>query len=543
MLTSSPNEFNNLISSTDRITADKIKIQLNKILLSDKFKNSSKLSTFLQFVVEESLAGRSQEINQFLIARQVFASDADFNPQINPIVRIQASRVRRALDNYYLAEGNADLLIINIPKGSYTPRFRWRKNNQYKSQPETTTRSLAVSLPRIAVMPFVNNNGNLAEDFWAEGISEELSFRLTHFDLIAVVAHYSTLIYRQKNSDIAEIRKQLKVDYLFTGSIYIYANTLRMYVQLVETNSEKQIWAEQFDISLTIEQILPTQDAIIRQIATILGSRYGVINQRQFQIAQQQKVRKLTTYEAILKMHHYLKVMSVTTFTEAIQALEKAVMGEPNYGQVWALLGMCYYDSYTLGIGQINNPLELGAKYCQKAVSLTPHCQDVQIAIAMTNLLAHQPKDVILAAQKAIALNPNASYQVGMAGWFIALAGEFEQGIEIINQTINLNPHYPSWFHLANYLYHYQQGEYELALQSAQKFGLSELFWSPLLYTAVYARLGNEQQASINWQKLLKLKPDFINNADRYLSCYILPTQLREQIREDLFLFRHKISA
>ena len=105
------------------ISSEKLKVQLERILTSSEFMSGKRLGQFLRYVVEQALNGQSGSIKQYTVAVDAFGYGADFDPQSNPIVRIEAQRLRRALDQYYYSQGIEDPIRIDIPKGSYVPTF------------------------------------------------------------------------------------------------------------------------------------------------------------------------------------------------------------------------------------------------------------------------------------------------------------------------------------------------------------------------------------------------------------------------------------
>lgn len=141
---------------------------------------------------------------------------------------------------------------------------------------------------------------------------------------------------------------------------------------------------------------------------------------------------------------------------------------------------------------------------------------------------------VIHEAEQIIDLNPNTAYMLGTAGFWIAIAGEFERGLALMEQGIRLNPYYPEWVHYASFLHWYRQRNYEEALRGAHNINLPDIFWDPLLHVAALGQLGRQEDAHMAFQKLLRLRPDFPARAREYVSFYVLQDDLLEHMLEGL---------
>ncbi|HSN54157.1 MAG TPA: hypothetical protein VLT32_05775, partial [Candidatus Sulfomarinibacteraceae bacterium] len=168
-----------------------IRAQLGRILASPEFHATDKMRDFLRFVVEEKLAGRSHRLKGYTIAVDVFGRGEDFDAANDPIVRIQAGRLRRALERYYLVGGVSDPILIDIPKGRYIPRFTTRSAPRHtdaappgrsKTAPEERAQG-----PSLAVLPFENLTEDPEQVALTNGLTEELITELTRFQDIAVI--------------------------------------------------------------------------------------------------------------------------------------------------------------------------------------------------------------------------------------------------------------------------------------------------------------------------------------------------------------------
>jgi len=186
-------------------TEEAIRQQLEKILTSPQLVNSPNLLNFLRFIVEKTLAGESTDIKGYTVATQVLGRKADFDPNLDPIVRIQAGRLRRALELYYWVQGKSDAVVIDVPKGSYVPVFRSvsRQEGAGFGIPGVRQEPILAlpSGPSVAVMPLLNLTGDRKQEYFTEGLSEELTSELARYQELRVIAHQSTRRWKGKKID------------------------------------------------------------------------------------------------------------------------------------------------------------------------------------------------------------------------------------------------------------------------------------------------------------------------------------------------------
>lgn len=253
-------------------TKEMIAEELNRILSTPAFKNSRVLSRFLEFVVDETLAGNEQEIKEFTIGVQVLSRNIDFNPQLDAIVRTHAGRLRRALKEYYHDTGKNDLIVIEIPKGSYIPVFLPPESNGTTEKTDYTRKK-----PVVVVFPFRNISRNPSRDFFADGLGEQLSTELTGFQDLSVISYYSSCNAAGKTTDIKEAAMLLGANYIITGSIQNDNIHLRISAQLILCGNGEQLWAKSFERSNTASGLFEIQNEIVLNILTSIGEYFGAI--------------------------------------------------------------------------------------------------------------------------------------------------------------------------------------------------------------------------------------------------------------------------
>jgi adenylate cyclase len=231
---------------------ERIRTQLTKLLESHAFAGTERLRRFLKFIVEQSLDCPDEPLKEIIIGSQRYASDGDFDPRLTAVVRVDATRLRAKLREYYASEGAADSLAIDLPKGSYTPVFRETSTHADSGGNEQAT-------PSIAVLPFSNLSPQTG-DYFSDGLTEEIIHALSSIEGIRVVARASCFAMKHRNADIREIGRAPNVDLVLEGSVRISGEKLRATVQLVNTGNGYQVWSRRYDRHLN--DVFSVQDDI-----------------------------------------------------------------------------------------------------------------------------------------------------------------------------------------------------------------------------------------------------------------------------------------
>jgi TolB-like protein len=247
-------------------TADAVHQQLHRIVKSRIFARSKELCRFLQFAVEQKLRNRSVRLKEYLIGVTVFDRGETFNPGTDPIVRVQARRLRSKLSLYYETEGRADFVLIELPCGGYVPVFRSRT----ATAPQTarvsipTNGVLAETRRSVVVLPFMNIGPDENERF-SDGLTEELIHVLSRETSLRVMSRTSAFCFKGRSDDIRSIGERLGVDALVEGSVRSEGNRLRVSAGLIDVADGGLLWSEVYERST--DQVFAVQENISEQIA------------------------------------------------------------------------------------------------------------------------------------------------------------------------------------------------------------------------------------------------------------------------------------
>lgn len=238
----------------------------------------------------------------------MFDRPETFDPAIDPIVRIEAARVREKLREYYEVDGQIDPIHIDLPKGSYTPKIEFRHEGvpQLARRRAPPTQEGTPTVPSVAVLPFDDLSAGQNLGYLGDGVAEDLITVLSRFPDLAVVARTSSLAYKGKAVDIRQVGRELGVDYVVEGSVRKDGEKLRIVSQLIDTKTGEHVWAERFDRSGPDPWAL--QDEVTGMIVSAITGEKGALKQAQYRQAWGKDATTLEEYHYYLRGHEqYLK--------------------------------------------------------------------------------------------------------------------------------------------------------------------------------------------------------------------------------------------
>lgn len=259
--------------SQDKISRDSIKVQVEKVLASDMFTRCPRLGRFLSFIAQKVFEGAAERLNEYLLAFEVFGKRASYDPRTDPIVRVEAHRLRCKIKKYYATQGRQDPIVIDFPRGSYVPIFRRRRARlgQVKAA-EPTSLSRSPRDPKaIAVLPFADLSPERDQEYFCDGLTDELLNRLIQLDELRVVSRTSCLQFRQRRCDVREIGRRVNAGTVVEGSVRKSGNHVRIMVQLTDASSGYHLWSKEYDRETT--DALAIQAEMSREIASALSAR------------------------------------------------------------------------------------------------------------------------------------------------------------------------------------------------------------------------------------------------------------------------------
>lgn len=496
-----------------------VRQQLQRILQSRQFVDTTRLARFLEYLVEQTLAGNDEALKGYAIGLDVFDKPEDFDPAIDTIVRVQASKLRSRLDLYYAKEGAEDPLRILVPKGSYVPVFQVAFDPQVAEVSAAPTETT----PRysIAVMPFDNLSGSPDQEFLADGFTEEILNALARFREFQVAARHSTFRYKHVKGDAREIGKELGVRYILEGSVRRWNDQIRITSQLIDTETGAHMLSETYDDDISVQSLFDIQEAIASQIAAEIAEPHGVIHKLG---AQRRKADtdRLDAYEARLLASEYWRNPCAQTHASTVEHLERAVGLDPNYAGAWAMLSILYGDELRFGFPSDNDqpPLDRALLAAKKAVENDPMDASGHHALFMTHFHRGELSAFQAAAKRALLLNPNYPDMIADYGVCMGYSGQHELGLQYLQKAIELSPDAPGWYRANIAVLLYLKRNYAAARDMVEGANLGSGYWGPFIRAMIHAQLGNSEEARLQLARGLDSAPGSVEQMKEVLKIW-----------------------
>lgn len=475
--------------------------QLDKIISNPEFHATEQQRNFLTFVVEETLAGRSANLKGYTIATEVFGRSEDFNVSADPIVSIQANKLRRALERYYLIAGKLDPIRIDIPKGGYIPTFIRQNGGEIDSDQDALVEKIVPekSWPTLLILPFQNLTGDPELDFFGFGISAELAIEVSRFENLRV-------LYPRDGLPIKD--KYTPPRFVLNGEFYKERNGIKLAIFLVDTQSGIQIWGDTSQTGENLADLYRFRQQVALRVATTVCGEFGVITRVICRETKNKLPEELSTYEAIMRFWEYEQNTTAETFTRAFAALTHAEKLEPDCCLTLGSLAILYGTIYSLDIPGFENPREKAIHYAERAATLNPDNQRILAILAYVRFISNELTAAINGAHRALELNPQSLFVLDGIAWILTLSGDWEHGPRLAQKAVDINPFHRAVAHDALWVNYLRQEKYDLAYKESCSRQRPNLFWEPLMKAASLGLAGHKEEGKKWAEKLLELRPD-----------------------------------
>ncbi len=390
--------------------------------------------------------------------------------------------------------------------------------------------------PSIAVLPFTNLSGDPNDAYFSVGLTEDIITALSRFSGLLVFARESTGQFTGGSVDPREVGRKLGARYVLTGSVRRSQDQLRITAKLLDAEDGTQLWSESYDRNLTVADVFAVQDEITGRVVGIIGSPDAPWFKAEIQEELRTKrPNSLEAYECVLLSIWIYDDFLPEAHARARDCLERAVELDPNYSLAWAHLGQMYFEEYKYGYNRRPEPVERAIAAVQKALELDRQNQYANYMLALMLYVQERSFDPFYAAaERAIALNPNAAFVLADLGTWIAYSGEWDRGKALVEKAMKLNPFHKSWQHIAFFLDHYRKSEYREALVVVLKINLPNNEGVQTSLAAVYGQLGETKKARATLDQILTIRPGFADDPVGWFVRRRMPDELVESLIDGL---------
>jgi adenylate cyclase len=363
--------------------------------------------------------------------------------------------------------------------------------------------------PAIAVLPFDNLSGDPEQEYFADGIAEDLITRLSSWRWFPVIARNSSFVYKGKSVDVKQVSRELGVRYVVEGSVRKAGDRVRIAAQLIDATSGHHVWAERYDRKL--EDIFSLQDEITEAIVEAIEPR---IREYEPERAIRQDPRNLDAWDLAQRASWYFYRLSKEDNEQARRLYERAAGLDPH--SVWAVCGLAAVHYFDLTYQWTDSPDRSVAELvraAQRSVALDDNDPLAQLVLGLAYSVTGEREEMFAAFELAIQLNPSSPTAYAYLGNFLALAGSSDDAIEKLSKGMRLSPRDPLMFvFLSGMAYaHFAAGRYEDAVDWAQRSFQRRRDWldAHVVLAASYAHLGRLDEARKASEEILRLQPEF----------------------------------
>ena len=464
------------MSPTEAI-AEPVRRQLDKILGSRGFVGNDRLSKFLRFVVDQHLQGKAVELKESLVGIEVFGRTPGFDSRQDSVVRTEAARLRVRLTQYYAGEGAGDPVVIELPKGGYTPVFR--QPNDAPSRLGTrlwlTTTLAGVALVlavggwwwvrhksapiAIAVLPLHNLSEDPGNDYFADGLTYEIIRSLSIIEGLAVRSQTSSFGFKGKPRNVREAGKQLDADYILEGSVLRSGQQLRINVQFIRVRDDFPLWSGKFDRELT--GVFTIQDEISRGIVNNLRLKLGR-GRRRYETSPE-------AYDLYLRARSLQNRRGLSGYEPSIDLFKEAIAKDSSFAPAYAGLAAAHAARSSYFRFDVAEELTKMRGAAEKAIQMDPLLAEAHDALGMAYTRDGQWEQAEKSFRRAIELDPSRSESHRHFATFLLMPlGRIEESLRQLRSAEKADPLSPAVrFYLAYVLL--SAGRYDEAAGQCEK--------------------------------------------------------------------------
>lgn len=455
------------------IAPELVLAELETILASKPFVNSARLSKLLRYIVEQTLQGNASTLKEYQLGKDVFDRNGNYDTRTDPVVRVEARQLRFKLTEYYAGPGRNDAVIISCPKGGYSGRFEQRvpeaaaEAREEPGRPEVTPSVQSRSSPQrrltflaaagvtlvaflvygftllrsspedahsIAVLPFKNLSADPANQYFSDGLTDEITDALAHVKTLRVIARSSALQFKGKEAEIREAGRQLNVGTVLQGSVERYANRVKIVARLERVSDGAQLWSSTYERQTS--DLFSVQSELAAAIAFSLKASINGRSHVEHVVTDEE------AHDSYMRGRYELDQLTPASLARAEKAFQHAIERDPNYAAAYAGLGTVKYDQGAARGGTFRTEEERRSceKFSRKALQLDPDLPTPHVDLAL--LAMQYDWDWTRAEQElqsALASGPSADAE-SRYGSLLVILGRFAEGDVHLRRAQDLDP-------------------------------------------------------------------------------------------------------
>jgi adenylate cyclase len=370
--------------------------------------------------------------------------------------------------------------------------------------------------PSIVVLPFVNLSGDSEQEYFSDGITEDLTTELAKLSGLFVIARNSAFVYKNKAVDVKEVSQGLGVRYVLEGSVRKAGDRVRITAQLLDAPSASHLWAESYDREL--KDIFAMQDEVKQQVITALKVK---LTEAEFARVRRIPTDNLTAYDYLWRGWEYFNRLTPEAHTQARQMFEKAIELDPKLAPGYVGLGWSYWLGWIWQWNPDPQTLERAFALAQKAIALDDSLANAHTLLGQVYLYkSRQYEQAIAAGERALALDPNCAGCYQGLGEILSFAGRPEEGIGMVEKAMRLDPYFADFNAITLGTAYALMEQYEKAIAPLKRVlsHYPDHLGAHLILAVAYSQLGREEEARAEAAEALRLNPHYSVEISRQMS-------------------------
>lgn len=519
-------------------SSEEVRQSLERIAASPGFAGAGRLAPFLRHVVETALRGETDRLKESVLGVEAFGRTTDFDPRTDPVVRVEARRLRARLEEYYAGPGADDSIRIDLPKGGYVPMFSRREAASRALSRRGLlvvsgvaaaaalsgagawwlwTRRKPLAAPQIAVLPFLNLSDDKANEYLSDGLTEELIDRLAKAPGVKVASRGMVFQFKGSRTDIREIASRLGATAVVEGSVRKQDKRVRISARLVDAQDGSPIWSNTYEREM--EDLFALQDELAAAIAGALRVELS----RPPGDAVRPPI-SLEAYNLHLQARYQMNLYSEDGFKRAIGYLEDCLKLEPRYAPAYADLSVIYSFIGYYGAMPDDVCWPRASEYAGRALAIDPRLAEAWSAKGLEAGFHRWSWDEArLACEKAIELDPGSAFAHAQLGTsYLLPKGMASEAIAEFEKAVSLSPLLSVAQYILGFAY-LSAGRYEDAVRQYRKtieLGSinPDLFWDYGMALGFLGRIEEARKAFERKRLLLGQNPAQLSGLEAWFA-------------------------
>ena len=365
--------------------------------------------------------------------------------------------------------------------------------------------------PSIAVLPFVNMSDDPQQEYFVDGITNDIITALSEFKFLFIIASTSSFAYKGKPVKVQEVSEELGVRYVLEGSVQRTSDRMRINAQLIDATTGKHLWAKRYDRDA--QRLFDIQDEIVETIVATLA--FEVDAEERERVARK-KPEKLEAYDFWLRGRNAWFGFTKEANAKAGELFDKAIDLDPNWARPYGYMAWVHVNNSRFGWSENpENSMEIALEWAQKCFALDPNDYKTHWALGIVHLHLRDFELAKAGYERALALNSNDADFLAEMSLALTYMGRPEQAIAQLKKAMRMNPRHPSWYrHILGFAY-YEVGQYKEALATLKQDN-KPFFLTHRTLAAVYVRLGRLEEARAEVSKMFDKNPYYTLESENH---------------------------